>query len=313
MLPKMKTILLIIFTFSILFGCTQKQDQYKPLIIGTNLWPGYEPLYFAVDKKWITHDLAMISEFTSASLVSRAFEDGGLDVAAMTLDEAIRLNEKIPLTIILITDISNGADAIMGNSKIKSMQDLKGKKIGYEESALGSFFLRRALEKSNMKIEDVIPVNVELDRHLEFFKNNKIDAIVTFEPIKSKLLDLGAIKIFDSSEIPNEILDVLVVRTEKLSEIKEQVDMLIEKWFYAIDYIKKSETEAASFIAHRLGIKTTEVIQSFRELKYPNKVQNTQVLTLGISSIAKEIGDYLINYKIIKKFNSLSYYINKTQ
>ncbi|MGB5468727.1 MAG: nitrate/sulfonate/bicarbonate ABC transporter, partial [Sedimenticolaceae bacterium] len=60
----------------------------QPLRIGTNVWPGYEPLYLAAEREnWKSKlDIRMV-EYPSATEVIRAFRNRALEGAALTLDE----------------------------------------------------------------------------------------------------------------------------------------------------------------------------------------------------------------------------------
>lgn len=127
-------------------ACTPSKPE--PLRIGTNLWPGYEPLYLARDKQQFDDSRYLLFELTSATQVMHAFQKRKIDIAALTLDEALLLEaEGIPLKVLLAMDYSNGADAIVASPNIHSMHDLKGKKIGVENTALGAFMLNRALTR----------------------------------------------------------------------------------------------------------------------------------------------------------------------
>ncbi|MBT3584369.1 MAG: ABC transporter substrate-binding protein [Halobacteriovoraceae bacterium] len=252
------------------FGCFDSQQIERPLLVGTNLWPGYQPLYMAVDRGLLGIGDIHLTEFSSATQVLKALKEGNLDLAGLTLDEAILGAVHQELQVILVMDISNGADAILGGTGEKSLKTLKGKKIGVEKTALGSFFLNRALEKNNLKVSDFKIIHVEQDQHASDFLGHSIDAVVTFEPIKSRLMSKGAKVLFDSSQIPGEVVDVLVARKEVLINNPKKVQKLLGAWFKMLAIIHQRPAEAAAFMAPVLGISNTEVLKTFANIKFPN-------------------------------------------
>jgi NitT/TauT family transport system substrate-binding protein len=101
------------------------ESSPPPLSVGSNQWPGYEPLHLA--EKLDLHDGYPIKlvELTSATDVMNAFKYGQLDVAALTLDEVLLLAEDVSdLIVFLVMDISNGADKLIAKFYIKTLADL---------------------------------------------------------------------------------------------------------------------------------------------------------------------------------------------
>ena len=206
-----------VMALAALAGCEKPADV--PVAIGTNIWPGYEPGYIAKDNKLYGVTDVSLRQFPSATEVLRAFRNQSVDFAALTLDEALMLRQSgIAIKIFLITDISNGADAIIAKPDIASVQGLSGKKVGVENSALGAYVLGRALQQHGLSDRDIRQVSITVDETVEAFTKNRVDAVVTFEPFKSQLLRGEARQIFDSREIPDEIIDVLVVREDFAAE-----------------------------------------------------------------------------------------------
>ncbi len=65
----------------------------RSLSVGTNVWPGYEPLYLARSLGLYGQAPIRLVEYASATQVIRAFRNGAIDVAALTLDEVLLLRE----------------------------------------------------------------------------------------------------------------------------------------------------------------------------------------------------------------------------
>lgn len=249
-------------------------------MVGTNVWPGYEPLYLARELKLFHMDDIKLAEYSSATQVLRAFRNETIQVGAITLDEMLLLRESgLDVCIILVTDISNGSDVILAQPGIKSMQDLKGKRVGVENTALGAYVLSRALQQAGMEPKDVNTVPLEIDEHLGAMEKKQIDAVVTFDPIKIRLQARGMELIFNSAMIPGEIVDVLVVRQETMALYQDRLIKLLEGWFQALYYLKTQPESAAKIMAPRMQIDPEGVLDSYKDLLLPGLEQNITMLS----------------------------------
>lgn len=112
----------------------------EPLLrIGTNTWPGYEPLYLARSLGYYEGSPITLVELTSASEVIHALRSGTLEGAALTLDEVLTLlDDGFDLKVVLVMDFSNGGDVLLAKPGIDSTADLRGKRIAVEYTAVGA-------------------------------------------------------------------------------------------------------------------------------------------------------------------------------
>lgn len=197
----------------------------------------------------------------------------------MTLDEALLLAQDAPdLRIVLVTDFSNGADVIMAKPEFASLKDLKGHRVGAETSAMGAFVLMRALQLSGMKPQDLEIVPLDFSEHEAAFKEGKVDAVVTYEPTRTKLRNFGARQIFDSTQIPKEIVDVLVVRDAYLQEHPTTVKHLVEGYYRGRAYLKDHPQEAAKIAATRAKISPEEFLSSLDGLLLPDADESRRMV-----------------------------------
>src|SRR3954465_6811622 len=127
-----------------LFGCMREPEP--ALRIGTNVWVGSEPLYLARELGYLDPGTVQLVEYPSASEVLRAYRNQAIDGMVISLDELFGLAvDGLQPRIILVVDVSHGADAVVGRQNMRTMNDLKGKRIAVESGALGAFVLSRAL------------------------------------------------------------------------------------------------------------------------------------------------------------------------
>src|SRR5262249_4562740 len=116
-------------------GCARAPEA--ALRIGTNVWIGGEPLYLARDLGYLNPKTVQLVEYPSASEVHRAFRNQAIDGMVISLDELLGIAvDGLEPRIVLVVDVSHGADAIVARSGIRTMKDLKGKRVAVESGAL---------------------------------------------------------------------------------------------------------------------------------------------------------------------------------
>ena len=292
-------VVLILFSFT---GCGEKPSP--PLRIGTNVWPGYEPLYLARDLAYLNPKTVHLVEYPSSSEVIRAFRNHAIDGAALTLDEVFLLAEDgFEPKVVLIMDISNGGDVIVGRPELATVMDLKGRRIAVESTALGAYVLSRALVMSGLKVGDVQVIHLEGSEHAPAFKSGTVDAVVTFEPVRSELLAAGASLLFDSTQIPGEIVDVLMIRKSYLDENLKKVNELLTGWFRAVGYLNKNPRDAAVKMALREQIDADRFLKSLDGLQIPTLQENLKYLDgvrPELATLGRELAHVMLKQRLLK-------------
>jgi len=267
-----------------LHGCDN--DRTPLLRVGTNLWPGYAPLYLARSQGLLDADSIRLVELPSATQVMHELRNNNLEAAALTLDETLSLlADGLDLRVVLVLDFSAGGDVLMGGAGVDSLQALKGRRVGVESSAVGAIMLDSALEAGGLSIDDVEVVPVTLDRQMVAFRSGDVEAVVTCEPIRTKLLASGARILFDSSRIPGRIVDVLAVRKAALSTHAEPLRALIQGHFEALEQLRQEPLIAATRMAPRLGLSPDELLAAFAGMELPDLPRNRSLFSVSPSPL----------------------------
>lgn len=250
------------------------------LRIGANPWPGYAPLHLAAERNaWESELGVRIVEYPSATEVLRAFRNRTLEAAALTLDEVLVLQEAaLPVAVVLVLDVSHGGDAIVAQPGIDSFGALKGRRIGVEGGALGAYVLSRALERNGLALTDVLLHHLEVSAHEDAFRRGQVDAVVTFEPVRSRLIAQGAVEVFTSRELPGEIVDVLVVRKDVLERHHNRLRTMVHNWFAELEHLEAEPAHAAEHVARLLRFAPGELERSLDGLVFPDRLQNRTLL-----------------------------------
>jgi NitT/TauT family transport system substrate-binding protein len=258
-------------------GCVREQEP--ALRIGTNVWIGCEPLYLARELGLMNPKTIQLVEYPSASEVLRAFRNQAIDAMVISLDELYGLaSEGLTPRVVLVVDVSHGADAVVGRAGMKSMKDLKGKRVAVESGALGAFVLSRALALNGMQASDVKVVQLESNEQPSAFEKGQVDAAVTFDPYRGELLRAGAVSLFDSTQIPGEIVDVVAVRMGVLETQPKAVRAMLTGWLGAVDYLKREPKDAARRMGIRQQTTGEQFLTALQGLHIPSREENLRML-----------------------------------
>ena len=262
---------------ALIAGCAREPEP--PLRIGTNVWIGSEPLYLARELGQLDPKVVQLVEYPSASEVLRAFRNQAIDGMVISLDELFGLAvDGLQPRIILAVDVSHGADAVVGRSGMHTMKDLQGKRVAVEGGALGAFVLSRALALNGMQTSDVSIVHLESNEQPSAFEKGEVDGAVTFDPFRAQFLRAGAATLFDSTQIPGEIVDLVAVRAPVLDKQPKAVRALLVGWFDAIDYLNREPKDAARRMGIRQQASGEQFLEALQGLHIPSREENLQML-----------------------------------
>jgi len=179
-----------LFTWGLILlfaGCTATED---PLRIGTIPWPGYELIHIAESLHYPEMKQVRIIEQANATQTSQSIRNGVIDAAMLTLDETLNLmQDGDDLRIVLVVDISNGADVVMVRPGIRDLQAVRGLRVGAENSAIGAVMLDALLTAAKLELSDIQLVPLSVNEHVDAFRDEKVDVIVTFDPVRTELLN----------------------------------------------------------------------------------------------------------------------------
>jgi len=267
----MKKLLTIFLLLAVAIGLTyylaslesKKPNKNIKIRISVIPWPGYDLLYLAKKKGYFAEeglDVELVEQL-SATNQAVAFNNGHISAAATTINDALdnNVNWKNKMHFVSILDYSNGGDVIIGQENIKTMQDLKGKKVAVEDSALGDYMINRALSIAGMTLDDVEIVNLSFTDGVKSMINKEVDGFVGFPPSSTEIQNSIPVNIiFDSTKIPGEIVDVLAVNDDLLFNHPDKVSAMVRAWNKALIYSKENPDELFKIMAENNGLNNRE-------------------------------------------------------
>ena len=293
----MRRILLLVVCLSLL-ACQSEQEELR---IGGNRWLGYAPFYLADELQWMQPGGLRLVEYPNATGVLRGFRNGLLDAALLTLDEALALQSSgHDLELLLVTDISAGADALYAREPIKHISDLKNQRIGVENTALGAFILSRVLDKAGLERSDLQVIDLPVHEHVGALRDGRIDALITFASEGPALEALGAKRIFDSREMPEEIIDVLVVERSRVdAKARERIKRL---WYDALGNWQHNRASTDPYLHKRLGLEPRSLQVTLEGLVMGDLALNQYLFKNGLLLQRMQlVHQYMLDYQLLKQ------------
>lgn len=262
-------------------GCLRRE----PMRLAGHPWPGYEPLFLARTLGYLPdslqlHDSATVRE--SLDLMRQGRADG----AMLTLDEVLQLRDQgMALQIVLVFDVSSGADVLLARPRLRSLAALRGRRVGVEPTVLGTLLLTMLLERAGMTTQDITLRHIPHERHEDAWLQGEVDALLTYEPVAGRLTARGARPLLSTRQLPDTIFDVLAVRPEQASANTSALRQGLDAHFKALRYLRQNPWDAAYRVAPRLQVSAEALIDSLRGLELPDLVGNRTYLAGPSSSL----------------------------
>jgi NitT/TauT family transport system substrate-binding protein len=237
-----------------------RSTQAAALTIGYSDWPGWVAWQVAIDKGWL-RDAGLDVKFQwfdySASI--DAFAAGKIDADLMTNGDVLVTGSSGARSLmVLVTDYSNGNDMIVARPGIKTLKDLKGKKIGIEIGLVEHLLLTQGLKESGLSPGDVTLVNSKTNETPQVLASGQVDAIGAWQPNSGMAIKAlpGSRPIYSSAQAPGLIYDVLAVNPASFAAHRHDYAQLLQIWDRVVAFIADPTTqpEALKIMSARVGL-----------------------------------------------------------
>ncbi len=228
-----------------------------PLKIAQTVWVGYGPLYLAKAKGFFAQEgvdveLVQQQDFRQQFVALAADKvDGIANVVDATISYRV---PGVNYKIVVAMDDSLGGDGIAASNSIKTIADLKGKKVAYETGATAQFFLNVQLHKAGMTEKDITHVDMLGSDAGAALLAGQVDAAVTYEPYLSQLRTSATTHVLlDTSTAPGLIIDVLLFSQKVIDQRPDDIKAVVRAYYKALDYLKQNPDDAVKIMAAGVG------------------------------------------------------------
>ncbi|MEK1926597.1 MAG: putative urea ABC transporter substrate-binding protein [Rhizobium giardinii] len=194
--------------------------------VAWSIYVGWMPWGYAADngivKKWadkygLTIEVTQFNDYVESM---NQYTAGAFDAVTLTNMDGLSIPAAggVDTTAVIVGDFSNGNDAVILKDKA-TLADVKGQNVNLVEFSVSHYLLARALESLKLTEQDVKVINTSDADMVGAYKTKDVSAVVTWNPLVATILeDPTARKVFDSSQIPGEIIDLMVANTDVLKD-----------------------------------------------------------------------------------------------
>lgn len=291
---------------------TGLSEAAPPLKIGYSDWPGWVAWQVAIEKGWFKEAGVDVKfDWFDYSASMDAFAAGKIDAVTVTNGDALVTGSGGAKNVmIIVTDYSNGNDMIVGKPGIKSLKDLKGKKVGLEVGLVEHLLLLNGLEKAGLKEADLTIVNTKTNETAQALASGDLAAIGAWQPNSGEAMMRvpGAKPIYTSADEPGLIYDVLTVSPSSLSSRKADWQKVVKVWDKVVTYINdpKTQPDAVKIMSARVGLKPEAYLPLLKGTKLLSLEDGKKIMVKadGFKSLygsSKIADDFNVKYGVYKK------------
>jgi NitT/TauT family transport system substrate-binding protein len=212
----------------------------EPFKVCWSIYVGWMPWGYVAEQKimdkWakkygIDVKIVQINDYVESI---NQYTAGQFDACAMTNMDALTIPAAggIDSTALIVGDFSNGNDAVILKGDNKTLKDIKGQNVNLVELSVSHYLLARALESVKLKESDVKVVNTSDADMVAVYGTKGVTAVTTWNPLVGEILaQPHSSKVFDSSQIPGEIMDLMVVNSATLKKNPALGKALVGAWY----------------------------------------------------------------------------------
>ncbi|EAQ12263.1 putative urea ABC transporter substrate-binding protein [Maritimibacter alkaliphilus] len=238
----------------------EEKTEFK---VAWSIYVGWMPWGYLEDSgimdKWaekygIDVEIVQINDYVESI---NQYTAGAFDgVSATNMDTlSIPSGGGVDTTALIIGDYSNGNDAVILKGE-GTIEDLAGKPVNLVELSVSHYLLARGLDSVGLAERDLDGViNTSDADMIAAYATDDVQAVVTWNPLVSEILGSNpdATNVFDSSAIPGEILDLMVVNSETLADNPDFGKALVGAWYEVMGLMAAGDEEALTAMAEASG------------------------------------------------------------
>jgi NitT/TauT family transport system substrate-binding protein len=278
------------------------------LKVAYNLWIGSAGVFVAEAKQFFKQkglDVEMV-KFASPTDATIALISGQVDAALSTLDTGVILaaQSKDQIQVVYAIDTSFGADGIVADKSIKTLQELKGKKVAVTIGAVNHYLLSHALQTVNLKDTDVELINMAPELTGSAFLSGQVDAAVTWEPYLSQATQKGGNLVYSSKQDPGLIVDTLTTTKSIAEKRAGEFKKLVEAIEDGVKFLKANPQEGNDIMSKVLEVTPAEVAEMLNGVKL---FEHSDAVTMFDTDSAKikasidNLSQFFMDQKLIKE------------
>jgi NitT/TauT family transport system substrate-binding protein len=281
--------------------------EKKNFKVAWSIYVGWMPWDYAnqsgILKKWadrygITIQLTQINDYIESI---NQYTAGSFDACVMTNMDALTVPAAggVDSTALIVGDFSNGNDGIVLKGKGKKLADIKGQPVNLVQLSVSHYLLARALESVSLRERDIKVVNTSDADIVGAFASAATTSVVTWKPQLAAVTAMAnTTEVFDSSRIPGEILDLLVVNSATLKSNPKLGRALVGAWYETMALMSAGDAKSAAALSAMAKASGTDLAG------YKGQLLTTRLFTTAAEAQAFATGASIVkSMDLVRNFS----------
>ena len=267
-------------------ACTLGQNQsLKPLRIGITNWVGFDiVLYAQLSELFQQRGLKVeLVRFDNQQDSCRAVMNNRLDAAFTSFWDVIQVDVGNGQPVILMTtNISAGSDGIVAKPEIKSIKNLRGKRVSAKLGTVNHLILLEALKAHQIKPADVQILDYSNEVAAQKITSGDIDAAIMWQPMLGKTaIEIKGNVIYTTKEVDSMVIDTLM-STDRIVKAKQiELTQFILAWFDMMHAVETKPNEVFEVVAKKLGQSPESFASDYSGLKKGDIALNQRMFQIN--------------------------------
>jgi taurine transport system substrate-binding protein len=259
--------------------------------------------------------------FDSGRDVNTAFASGSIQAATFgSSPVSLGVSNKLGYEVIFINNIIGPAEslAVKKQSNIKTISDLKGKKIATPFASTAHYSLLAALIQEKIDPSEVTILDLQTQDILAAWTRGDIDGAYVWTPVLDELLKNDGETLTDSLKLAEKgavTADITVVNQEFAKKYPTLVKAYVEAFIKSNAIINENPDKAAADLAKHIGIDQVEAKKQLKGHYFvpaSEQIQDNRLGTTGkpgdFARTLKETADFHVTQGNLDKADDLNAY-----
>ena len=280
---------------------------------GGSAWLGHYPAYLAMNEGYLTKEgiEQTWESFGTSSARMTAVMSGGVDIACTGIVSALALMSRgaRQFSIIAVPETFGRVEGLIGRENVKSLDDLKGKKVGVTFASSAHLLVLDILDKAGLTEKEVTVLNVPAPELPAAMQSGQIDVAAAWtpqfdhilrQPGATLLADDTAFSLYNSHQVtPGP--DVLIVRRAYAEKNPEAVKAYLRGYFGACEFLRDHPQDAAQKLLSLTNIGIEDQLAAVKGADWFDASQQAELLKGPFIDGLQELAEMLVRYKQIDK------------
>lgn len=185
---------------------------------------------------------------------------------------------------------------VLQDSSIRTLADLKDKKVAYARGTALTYFLVKALAEVGLHFSDINPVNLTISDGRAALLNKTVDAFVAIDPSLLLLQREGSVRVLRNGTGIKTPGSYYLASREFATHNSELLKAILEEYYKVGQWANNNGHEAAQILAPKIKVDVPTM-----ELLLTRRHFDMKPIDEEVISAQQQVADLLYQLKIIPK------------